>query len=673
MSLSSTIDQTIAEALQLYQAGTFAAAAERFGLVLQREPKHAVAMRLQGLALVRSGAVASGLPLLARARRISPRDPLVHLHYGVGLLEADRPARAAAMFRRAITMLPKDPVPWINFSTAILALGHAKAARAAARRALAMAPNQAEAHYALGRAEWAAQSPAGARKAFMEAVRLNPNLADAWMNLGLACFQLGHIRDATEAMHRALKARPGYGAAEANLAGFLLVQGDTDGALARLRAVIARDPNCVPARLNLANALLLDREAKEALQLLAGPVPGGREGAHWRAHRALALLLLGRRDEARKEIDAVPRPYGGAELLIVWRELLLAERAGESQAADGFALRLAELAEQEGSGLLEHRIVSYFDLAAFRARRREKDRAFEYWKAGHRLMTRVQPFSRQAFREFVEASIECFDAKRLNDGVRATSTDEAPLFIVGLPRSGTSLTEQILAAHPMVFGAGERAALNRCLVKLAGPALEARSVRRLAQLSQAAIDEASANFLAELHALAPAARFVVDKMPGNALHLGALATLLPGARIIHCVRDPRDIALSIFQLRFFGYHPYAHDLADLGWYIGEHERLMAHWHEVLPRPMLKVALSDWVNDFAGTLARVLDFAGLPYDSACERFYQHERKVRTASAEQVRRPINASGLGRWQAYAEQLAPLIAELDKAGLVQPQSAPS
>jgi hypothetical protein len=126
--------------------------------------------------------------------------------------------------------------------------------------------------------------------------------------------------------------------------------------------------------------------------------------------------------------------------------------------------------------------------------------------------------------------------------------------------------------------------------------------------------------LVELHTLAPDARRIIDKMPDNARHLGFIATLLPGARIIHCTRDPRDVGLSIYQLRFFGYHPYAHDLSDLGWTIGVHTRLMAHWREVLPLPVLEVALSDWVEDFAGTLMRVLTFLDLPYDPACERFY-----------------------------------------------------
>jgi hypothetical protein len=157
-------------------------------------------------------------------------------------------------------------------------------------------------------------------------------------------------------------------------------------------------------------------------------------------------------------------------------------------------------------------------------------------------------------------------------------------------------------------------------------------------------------------------------MPGNFNYLGLAALMLPAARIIYCARDPRDIGLSIFTFRFYGHHPYAHDLADLGWYIAEHERLMAHWRAILPNPMMTVRLEDWVADFAGTLRRVLEFLDLPYDPACEHFYEQDSRVRTVSRAQVRQPVNARGLGRWRPYERHLQPLIVELAAACVALP-----
>jgi hypothetical protein len=153
-------------------------------------------------------------------------------------------------------------------------------------------------------------------------------------------------------------------------------------------------------------------------------------------------------------------------------------------------------------------------------------------------------------------------------------------------------------------------------------------------------------------------------MPGNFNYLGLVALMLPGAKIIYCARDPRDIGLSIFTFRFYGYHPYAHDLADLGWYIAQHERLMAHWRAVLPNPMMTVRLEDWVGDFCGTLRRVLEFLDLPYDPACERFYEQDSRVRTVSRVQVRQPVNARGLGRWRPLRAAAAAADRRTDRRG---------
>jgi hypothetical protein len=240
-----------------------------------------------------------------------------------------------------------------------------------------------------------------------------------------------------------------------------------------------------------------------------------------------------------------------------------------------------------------------------------------------------------------------------------------------MPRSGTTLVEQILAAHRDVHGAGERTALAQAFATLGGPAGDASSVGRVAELDSEDLNRAAASYLATLRELAPGATRILDKMPGNFLYLGLVGLMLPAAKIIHCARDPRDIGLSIFTFRFHGAHGYAHDLGDLGWYIGQHDRLMAHWKSVLPNPILTVRLSDWVSDFDGTLASVLDHLELAPDASCARFYESESRVRTVSRAQVRQPVNARGLGRWMQYATELKPLISELERAGCLTSWSA--
>jgi tetratricopeptide (TPR) repeat protein len=565
---------------------------------------------------------------------------------------------------------PDRALASLKDAVARLAAGDASAALYAASEACRLAPALPQAHYAYGQAWTAMGDPQRAERAFAEAVRLQPDWPDAWVNYGLARYSQGAVEDAKIAMRHALAHAPGHPAATANLGALMRITGEPEGAEALLRATLAREPANAGARLNLAADLLQEERAAEALALLdAGVCPpeASPAGRHWRLQRALALLQIGRAEEAAAEVARLealgPVPAEIAPLWR-WRRVMIALAQGDARAAAGEALAMeAALGEMGPAAVPEHAIMARFDLAKFWSGQHQHARGFAQWVEGHKLIARSQPFSRPAHAALVEANIAHFSAARFAEGPRASILDAAPVFIVGMPRSGTTLAEQILAAHAGVHGAGERAALGQAFHALGGGD-GAAAVARIAALSQRRLDEAAAVYLRDLHALAPGKARIVDKMPGNFTCLGLVGLMLPGAKIIHCLRDPRDVGLSIFTFRFHGAHPYAHDLADLGWYIGQHDRLMAHWQAALPNPILTLRLSDWVEDFDATLARVLDHVGLPSDPNCARFYESDSRVRTVSRAQVRQPVNARGLGRWKTYHRELAPLIQELEAAG---------
>jgi tetratricopeptide (TPR) repeat protein len=561
--------------------------------------------------------------------------------------------------------LPDDPAPFLNLSAALLALGNHRKAFNAARRAWRRAPNMPQAAYMVGLVSLALNQLDDAETAFAAALRLAPDFADAWVNLGIARYRRDDIERAKLAMRKALDVAPGHTAAAANLAVFMRLTGSVEACAQLLRDVLARDPAAAEARVNLAATMLMEERPAEALALLdEQPVPAEpRLALHWQMQRSLALLESRRPQEARAAIASIGEAPPEFAPLVSWRRLLLALSEGNIAIARKHADDM-ETALTTIPGLIpEHRIMGHFDLARFWSQQREPGRAFPQWTAGHRLLGRFQPFSREAYRNFVDALISKFDRARLSEGPRAQNRDPAPVFIVGMPRSGTTLAEQIIASHPQVFGAGERAALDVAFTVLGGGETP-EAVARIAALDQPALDAAAESYLADLHALAPDAGRIVDKLPANFNFLGLAALMLPGARVIYCARDPRDIGLSIFTYRFFGYHPYAHDLSDLGWYIAEHKRLMAHWRTALPNPLLTIQLRDWVDDFDGTLRRVLAFLDLPYDPACERFYERKNRVATVSRSQVREPINARGLGRWRVHERHLQPLIAALADGG---------
>ena len=557
--------------------------------------------------------------------------------------------------------------PFLSAAVAALARGETSVALAAASEACHDDPGVPEHHYVYGQAWLALGEPARAEQAFAAAIQLKPGWADAWINYGLARYRQGAVEDAKTAMRQALAREPDHPVATANLGAFMRISGESAGAEALMRATIEREPGNFGSRLNLVADLLQEERPADALALLEGFEPPANDlGAarHWRLQQSLALLQLGQADAARAVLnDPVLRdPPPHLLPLWHWRQTLLGLLDRDRDRAWAAATAMESALDAMGpQAVPEHRIMARFDLAKFWSGQGEHPRAFRQWVEGHRQLGQAQPFSRAATAAFVDANIARLDKARFAAGPRAANADPAPVFIVGMPRSGTTLCEQILGAHRDVHAAGERSALSSAFAALGGGLDTADAVAKIAALDGEALDRAAGVYLAQLHALAPDKGRIVDKMPGNYAFLGLAGLVLPGARIIHCERDPRDIGLSIFTFRFHGQHPYAHDLGDLGWMIVQQERLMAHWKASLPNPILTVKLSDWVGDFDGTLARVLAHLGLPHDPACERFYESGGRVRTVSRAQVRQPVNDRGLGRWRVYADELAPLIAELE------------
>ena len=658
----ASVGAQIASGEARYRAGAFAEAAAIFSQLCDDNPGFPAPIRLLGLCRLRLGEPEKALALLEQAHTLAPFDPYARLHYGIGLHAVGRHREAAELFAGCGANLPNDPAPYLNLASALLALGDTAAALDAARRARRRAPKLPQAHYVLGQALLAVGRLDAAVASFSDCLRLAPSFADAWVNLGVALYRRSDIESAKTAMRRALAAMPGHRAAMANLGAFLRLTGEVEAGETLLRDTLARDPTAVEARLNLAADLLQEERPAEALALLdEAPLPAEpRLACHWALQRSLALLQTGRAADAGRvlaDIGTVPTEFTP---LLLWRRALLALAAGAREEAQRFAGEMEAAIDANAATVPEHRIMAHYDLAKFWSGQGDTSRAFRHWRDGHRLLGRFQPFSRPQTRAFFDAQIAAFSPARLRRRARAKNRDPAPVFIVGMPRSGTTLCEQIIAAHPQAFGAGERPALGRAYAALGG----GEGAARIAALDRKTLDQASGAYLAELHAMAPQAVRIVDKMPGNFNYLGLAALLLPGARIIHCVRDPRDIGFSIFTFRFYGYHPYAHDLADLGWYIGEYKRLMTHWQMALPNPILTVELKNWVEDFGGTLRRALEFLDLPYDPACERFYEQDSRVRTVSRSQVRQPVNARGLGRWVAYEPELQPLIGELERVG---------
>ena len=309
----------------------------------------------------------------------------------------------------------------------------------------------------------------------------------------------------------------------------------------------------------------------------------------------------------------------------------------------------------------------HFALSAVFERRGDDAAAFRHGAQGNELRRQLLADQGVVFRPDEERNLtealkqqftRSFLEARRGFGVEST----LPVFIVGMPRSGTSLVEQILASHPQVHGTGERRDMDRIAAGLAGrlgvSAVYPDCVAAMTEETAKALGE---EYLAACRVAAPDAARITDKMPTNYQHLGLIALLLPGARVIHCRRDPRDTAVSCFLTHFTAPQPWSTRLEDIAQVLRCHEDLMTHWQSVQPLAVMEVGYEDIVADVEGTARALLDFLDLSWDDACLRFHANTRTVRTASAWQVRRPVQSGSVGRWRRFAPWLGPLLDELD------------
>ena len=540
------------------------------------------------------------------------------------LLDSGQQLTALPIYDRAIARLPHDDgrvARWIaERGRALMELGCNRHAIRDFDRAMARAPtllspvaNKATALQNLGRLE-------DALGMHERACEIAPERADVHYNRGNALAELSRMTDALEAYQRAVDVDPSFKRAYAGLVNGLWQHARLDEAKAYA------DQAC--------------REAPDDAEV-------------W-VSRGLVLQTLGEREDARADYERALQvdPQSVAALFnYVQMDKI-------RSASDGRLGALREVADAKLRQGLE-RATLHYALGKCYDDLGEWDTAFHHFDRGARIKRSHIRYDEDRERRllhrltdtFTRRVIELFEANGL--------ASEQPVFVVGMPRSGTTLTEQILHSHPQVFGAGElylsKVAIQN--ISLGGQLLEADGTPR--NYGPQVLPERAQGYLEGLRARAPSPDFarIVDKMPGNAWHVGFLHLMFPNARIIHCVRDPLDTSLSCFQKLFAAGHDWSYDLSELGRHYRRYHRVMQHWEEILPGRMLEVRYEDTVADLEGQARRIIDHVGLPWDPACLEFHRAKRAVQTASHSQVRQPIYASSVRRWHAYRPHLQPLV----------------
>ncbi len=530
-----------------------------------------------------------------------------------------RHAAAAEMIRQAIQIQPNEAQYHSNLGTVLQAQGNLEEAAACYQRALALKPDWAEVHSNLGNVLLAQGNLDGAVACQERALALKPDCAEAHNNFGNALQAQGKFDQAVACYERALALKPDYASAYNNLGNALVTLDRLEDALAHYERALALNTNYPDAHNNLGNILRQQGKFEDAL-------------AHY--ERAIAS----RPSYARAHFN---------------RAEIKTFRAGDADLAALKALAArADLSEDDALHI-------HFALAKALEDTGDYSRAFEHLRQGNQIKHRQINYDEKAVIEFFQRISKVFDRSLFDRFQGAGDPSEVPVFVLGMPRSGSTLIEQILASHPQIHGAGELTILEKAEFDAMGqslsypesvPALDSETLRRLGRA-----------YLAALPALADGKVRMVDKLPGNFLRIGLIRLILPNARIIHSTRDPMDTCVSCYSKLFSAGLHYCYDLGELGRYYRCYSNLMDHWRRVLPPgAMLDVAYEDVVDDLEGQARRLIAHCGLPWDDRCVNFHSTKRPVKTASSVQVRKPLFRSSLQRWRQYEAGLAPLLGEL-------------
>lgn len=546
---------------------------------------------------------------------------------GVALQALGRLEEALASFDRALELKP-DYIEALNNRGAVLkTLGRMRDALVSLDRAIGLRSwppalnNRANVLRELGRAQEALAD----HDLALEAA---PGLVEALADRGLTLWRLGRLAEALESFDAALEANPRQSQVLNNRGLLLLELKQPQRALASYEQALALAPDYVDAL----------------------------------ANRAMLLTELGRLDDARASIErALQISPGNARVHYI--RALGAAATPDSEALAAL-LRMAETADRLSASDQVH---VHYALAKMLEDIGDTTGAWAHLQAGSALKRRLLAYDETAALTFFEGVRSAFNPEVLSRRWSGGWLSQAPVFVVGMPRSGTTLVEQILTSHPAISTVGETDFLAMALQRHGPPTTELAGWSDwISRVSAEALTEIGEDYLGQVMAAAPAsAARVIDKGLSNFHLLGLIRLVLPEARIIHVQRDPLDTCLSCHSKLFAEDLAFTYDLGELGRYYAAYERLMDHWRAALPPGMMiEVRYEALVDDLEREARRLVAHCGLEWDPACLRFQEQERWVHTASAVQVRRPIYRTSMGRWKAYEPHLGELMAALGGAG---------
>jgi tetratricopeptide (TPR) repeat protein len=647
------------EAFALFQAGQWKEAKLLYAEVCELDPIDAEAWFFQGLANVRLGVIGEAEACLRRAIKLQPQRPEAHLNFGNILRQMGKFEEAESAYREALRLRPDMVAAHANMGTFLQSQGRLDEALAEYRAVVRLAVATAEAHFNLGNVQNEMGRFADAESAYREALRLRPGFVEAQDSLGIVLYKQGRYAEALEAHREASRIDPNFASAYYNQGLILGTMMLPKEAMAAYDHALRVNPKYTKAWFNRGLILTEQGLLEEAVECFrrAGSLDPGM-----RAQTVVAEAKIHEKRGDFKQAYALLEPFLVMDNPSVFAIVVFAAMCRPLGRCDEAIALMERVLDRDAPPIDNNqRAALHFELGRLYDLKSAFDKAFSHYMRANDIKGKGQPFNAQNHVRMVEAIIQAYNPGFMARAPRGQTTSRRPVFIVGMPRSGTSLVEQILASHPAVFGAGELWMIVNSVNDL--PAMiggQASYPSCVGAMTQGHVNQMAQRYLDHLVALSPDAERVIDKMPQNYLHLGLINLLFPEAHVIHCIRHPIDTCLSCYFQNFGTMHAYKYDMRSLGVYYRAYRRLMDHWATVLDIALMEVRYEELIADQEGISRAMLAFCGLEWDERCLRFYEAKRVVNTASYDQVRRPLYRQSLGRWKNYESYIGPLMSAL-------------
>ena len=644
-------DETIA----LINSGDLAGAEARCRATLERYPRDVNLLALLGALLIKLNRAADAEALLRRVIAEAPTFAKPHEDLGYLLVQQARALDALPYLQRATHLDPKLESAWFTLGKALAMLGRGAEADQAFEQCFALSPERrlmalAAEHQKEGRLE-------EAEHLYRRVLRHRPNNVDAMRLLASIALRAGRADEAERLLDRAISLAPDFLTAILDLGRLRKEQDRYGEALDCFDRAIALEPDNPQAHFLRGSTLApaaFTHEAIDAYQHCLTLRPGHVGALLGLGH---VLKAVGRYDEAVASYDACIRQRPDLGETYWSLANLKTYRFGDDTVAE-MERRVS------GGGLKVQSEVNFlFALGKAYEDRGDFDRAWDFYRSGNAKQRAEVTYDPVQTESMNDRLVRVYSADFLQSRRGIGLADPAPIFILGLPRSGSTLLEQILASHSQVEGTSELPYLGRVAGWLNRNRADGinypEAVRELEPRNFQSLGEDYLGY-ARRHRRLDAPRFI-DKMPNNFPNVGLLALILPNARIIDARRHPLDACLSCYRQLFAKGQAFTYDLTEIGEYYLQYQRMMDHWAEVLPGRVLTVQYEDVVTDFRAQVQRLLEYCGLPWEDACLRFYESDRPVRTPSSEQVRQPIYDRSVSHWRNYAHHLDELVTVIE------------